>query len=292
MLRLRTVVLGLALSSFIDNAWAQDVCARAQDITALQAAAVQQELMVAAFACNQSGLYNSFVVAYQKDLQDSDRALQAFFLRLNEATGAADYHTFKTKLANSYSLRSTGNARSYCGIALRAFRAALNEGKKTLAEFVLAQPVSLTANYDSCGERIEGGAMLAQAAVPATPPVATLASAVTPEVPPALPEAAVPSVLPSRPDGGNVSAQTSGRTQPDPTAKAFSARNRERPSYAPPPANARRYEARDRYARDPYARGNADSYGYSNRYGERDPYYRNPYDRYGNAPQYYYLRRR
>ena len=84
---IKSGLLGLALSSFIGNDWAADVCARAQDITALQAAAVQQELMVAAFVCNDSGLYNSFVIAYQKDLQNSDQTLLDFFQRLNRVTG-------------------------------------------------------------------------------------------------------------------------------------------------------------------------------------------------------------
>ena len=278
---IKTGSLGLALSSFIGNAWAEDVCARAQDLTALQVAAVQQELMVAAFTCNDFGLYNTFVITYQKDLQDSDQALQAFFLRLNAATGAAEYHTFKTRLANSYSLRSSGNMRAYCGIAQRAFRAALNEGKKSLAEFVLAQPVSFTANYDSCGERIPGGAMIAQAAAP---PAAALA----------LPAAAAPSVLPAKPDTGNISPPTNGRTLSNQNDNVYSARNTERTSSPPPPPpRARRYDARDPYARDPYDRSYGDPYGYSNNYGERDPYYRNPYDRYwyGTVPQYY-LRRR
>ena len=52
--------------------------------------------MVAAFSCNDFGLYNSFVVTYQKALQDSDKALEAYFLRRNAGTGVADYHSFKT----------------------------------------------------------------------------------------------------------------------------------------------------------------------------------------------------
>ncbi|HXJ00574.1 MAG TPA: hypothetical protein VNH44_05080 [Micropepsaceae bacterium] len=295
MRRIKTGILGLALSSFIGNAWAADVCARAQDLTALQAAAVQQELMVAAFACNQSGLYNSFVVTYQKDLQNSDQTLQDFFLRLNEKTGAADYHTFKTRLANSYSLRSSGNEKAYCGLALKVFRAALNEGKKTLAEFVLSQQVAFTAKYDSCGERIEGGAMLARAPAPELPPGATLASAAAvataPNVAATLPTDVAPSELPAKPDAANASSEVSGKAPPAPNTNVYSARNSARPA---PPPQVRRYEARDRYARDPYGRVYGDSYGYSNRYGERDPYYRNPYDRYwyGAVPDYYYLRRR
>jgi hypothetical protein len=274
---IKTGVLGLALSTFIGNALAEEICARAPDITAMQAAAVQQELMVAAFSCNDFGLYNSFVITYQKSLQDSDQTLQDFFLRLNADTGAADYHSFKTKLANSYSLRSSGNAKVFCGRALQVFRAALNEGTKSLAEFVLAQPVSFTANYDACGERIPGGAMIARAAGPAVAATPILAAApLMPEVPPS----AAPVqhnaeiIAPPEPDQKNLSTQNDN---------VYSARNTDRYTPPPPPPRIRRYDARDAYGRPP-----SDSYGYSNRYGERDPYYRNAYDRWYE----YYFRRR
>jgi hypothetical protein len=284
---IKTGFLGLALSSFIGNAWAADVCARIQDLTALQAAAVQQQLMVAAFTCKDFGLYNSFVVTYQADLQSSDRTLQDFFLRLNPATGAADYHTFKTKLANSYSLRSSGNDKAYCGTALQVFRAALNEGKKSLAQFVMAQPVSFTAKYDSCGERIEGGAMMAQVAVTPGPTTAVVAeAAVAGEVgASSIAAATTPSVLPAKPEAGNVPPAANGQALSTQTGNAYSPRVSRR--YAPPPPptppRAGRYTARD------YRDYPSDTYGYSNRYGDRDPYYRNPYARYwyGAPPQYY-----
>ena len=287
---IKTGVLGLAFSSFIANAWAEDLCARASDITAMQAAAVQQELMVAAFSCNDFGLYNSFVVTYQKALQDSDRALQEFFLRRNADTGAADYHTFKTKLANAYSLRSSDNSAAYCGNTLRVFRAALNEGPKTLAEFVLAQPATFVTGYDVCGERIAGGAMTARAtgappeanapilaAAPAAP-VQPVAQAVT-ETPPTTAEVARNAQIAAPPERD----QKALSTKPDNVYAARSA-----PRYTPPPPPpqnppVRRYDARDRYGRP------SDDSGYSTRYGERDPYYRNAYDRWY---EYYYYRRR
>jgi hypothetical protein len=295
---LKTGILGLALTSFMGNAWAEDVCARAQDLTALQAAAVQQQLVVAAFTCNDYGLYNSFVIAYQKDLQKADQTLQDFFLRLHPDSGTADYHTFKTKLANFYALRSSGNAKVFCGGALQVFHAALNEGEKNLAQFVMAQPMSAAANYDTCGERIPGGAMVAaippalvaSEGAPAIPPAAAVPVLATP----ASPSDAAPNVLSAKPDSGATVAAT---TAIDQSGTNYSTRNTTRAA-APPPPKARTYQARDRYTSDPYAY--SDSYGYSNHYGERDPYYRNPYNRYrpydryyyGGDPQYYYLRRR
>jgi hypothetical protein len=284
MQAVKTGLLGLTLSSFIGNALAADVCARMQDLTALQAAAVQQQLMVAAFTCKDYGLYNSFVVTYQADLQSSDRTLLDFFLRLNPATGTAEYHTFKTKLANSYALRSSGNDKAYCGNALQVFRAALNEGKKSLAEFVMAQPVSFTAKYDSCGERIEGGAMMAQVAATPAPTTAVVAEAAVAggAVASSTAAATAPSVLPAKPEAGKMSPAANGTALSTQTGNAYSPRVSRRYAPPPPPPPARRYDARDYYGYP------SDSYGYSNRYGDRDPYYRNPYARYwyGAPPQY------
>jgi len=310
---IKTVSLGLALSSFIVNAWGEEICARAPDITAMQAAAVQQELMVAAFSCNDFGLYNSFVVTYQKALQDSDKALEAYFLRRNADTGAADYHSFKTKLANSYSLRSSDDAKVFCGRTLRVFRAALNEGPKTLAEFVMAQPVSFTHGYDSCGEQIAGGAMLARgpelavAAAPVpVPAVATAAAtpaaiaAVVPAMtePKPIPEARTLAEAAPLPRNTEIIAPPAPEQRAAPTQNVegqnagsynvggYSARNNTQRYVPPPPPRdprVRRYDARDAYPPPPRESG------YSTRYGERDPYYRNAYDRWY---EYYYYRRR
>src|SRR6185295_11035621 len=95
-LKIGTAVLTLLSAS--GNTWASAAnssgCATPDDRFALQAAAVQQKLMVAAFTCQVTQLYNRFVLTYQKDLQVSDFALQNFFRRLYGQTGIADYHSF------------------------------------------------------------------------------------------------------------------------------------------------------------------------------------------------------
>src|SRR5262249_15550058 len=133
---------GVAFSCLVGNAWAADVCAKAQDITALQVAAVQQELMVAAFTCNNASLYNKFVLTYREELQRSDQSLQDFFMRLDETTGIAEYHTFKTKMANIYSLRSNANKAAFCQGAKGLFEAALAGEKQSLTAFALTQQIS------------------------------------------------------------------------------------------------------------------------------------------------------
>ena len=298
---IRTGVIGLALSSIIVNASATELCATAQDLTAMQVAAVQQKLMVAALSCHDTALYNEFVTAYQSDLVASDQALQAFFVRLNADTGSADYDTFKTKLANNYSLRSGGNSRSYCSSAQATFKAALGKIRPSLKSFAFAQPMATDARYAVCGETIAGGSVL----------MAPVRQAV----------AAAPAIVPDKPttqtavaavsDAATVKASdavTPAKAAPAPPTATASNDNAYRYSNgnAPQQQTARRYDARDprdsytqpAYQQPAYRQGYNDNYGYSNRYGERDPYYRNPYARpqYRRPPPpdyyYYYLRRR
>ena len=152
---LRTGAAALMLTCMAGNVWAAaetaaNGCANQRDMTALKAAAVQQKLMVAALSCNAIQVYNDFVHAYQKELQASDRALQNFFRRVNGATGTADYHAFKTKLANSSSMQSIGDMPSYCAGAKETFDNALNGDKKNLEVFVSTQSTSVDNAYAPC----------------------------------------------------------------------------------------------------------------------------------------------
>jgi hypothetical protein len=146
---LRTGAAGVTLIATVQNAGA-GACIRHEEMTALQVAAVQQQLMVGALSCNAISLYNRFVVSYQGDLRASDEALKAFFLRMNTKDGLADYHAFKTRLANRSSLRSAGDSESYCGDAYAAFDAALASDRHSLEDFVAGQPVTEDLGYSDC----------------------------------------------------------------------------------------------------------------------------------------------
>jgi hypothetical protein len=145
MKKVKTGALALALSCAAATAWAQGAtCARPNEAMALHTAAVQQQLMVAALSCDAIPLYNQFVTAYQKDLFAQDKAIQAYFKRLNAKTGTADYHAFKTKMANNSSRTSIAQITDYCTKAKEMFATALAaENRPTLAAFVSSQPYSL-----------------------------------------------------------------------------------------------------------------------------------------------------
>jgi hypothetical protein len=46
------------------NVWAATYCSRPQDAMAVSVAALQQELMVAAYMCNDIAAYNRFVLCF------------------------------------------------------------------------------------------------------------------------------------------------------------------------------------------------------------------------------------
>jgi len=116
-------------------------CARADDVYALRAAAIQQRLMVAALDCYAADRYNKFVMAYRKELRASDITLQRFFRRLNGRTGEADYHSFKTHLANASANHSADDRQGYCASAETTFGGALSRKSKSLRIFVEDTPI-------------------------------------------------------------------------------------------------------------------------------------------------------
>ena len=148
----KTALAALMLTCVCVNtrAEAAAACANPQDISAVRAAAIQQRLMVAALSCHAIDRYNNFVIAYRKDLQASDVALQTFFRRLNGQKGTADYHAFKTRLANTSSMDSIHDAGGFCASAEAAFDTALDGRKASLATFVAGQTTTVDSEFTPC----------------------------------------------------------------------------------------------------------------------------------------------
>jgi len=133
-------------------------CAKPDEITAVQAAAVQQELMVAALTCNQIANFNAFQTGFGPELRSSDNSLQQMFRRLyGGGRGTAEYHAFKTRLANDSSIRSIRNNADYCHEAAQVFSQALAADKPSLGVFVASIQVSEQSPVDSCALRVAVG---------------------------------------------------------------------------------------------------------------------------------------
>ena len=142
--RLLAGVLAIQLAP--GGAWAAG-CASRTDAAALKVAALQQELMVAAFSCHDVARYNEFVLAHQPELIASDASLKAFFVRRDVRHGEAGYHTYKTELANAASLRSIHDD-GFCDNAATEFDGSSDRG--SLAAFVGVRNWPATSVYAVC----------------------------------------------------------------------------------------------------------------------------------------------
>jgi hypothetical protein len=140
-------------------------CAKPVEVTAIQAAAIQQELMVAALTCNEISNFNAFQTGYSAELRSSDATLERMFKRLfGPGRGEAEYHAFKTRLANNSSMRSIKNNPDYCREAGEVFAAALGPQRPTLANFVSGIPVNDPSPVDSCEIKVAVGLVGAKVA--------------------------------------------------------------------------------------------------------------------------------
>ena len=185
--------IALAVLTAATGATGAPRCASSDEVTAIQAAAIQQQLMVAALTCNQIEHFNAFQTSYGKELRKSDAALQRMFHRLYAGRGEAEYHAFKTRLANDSSIRSIHDNPGYCRNAGMVFDAALISDKPTLAGFVSGIEVVEQGPIDSCDLTVAVGFSGLQLVVPKPNPMRTAA----------LPAPAPSAPSPASPPGGN-----------------------------------------------------------------------------------------
>jgi hypothetical protein len=159
------------------SAMAAPRCAKPEEVSAIQAAMIQQQLMVAALTCNEVEHFNAFQTSYGPELRASDARLEKMFRRLYGAKrGEAEYHAFKTRLANHSSMRSIRDNVGYCSSARATFDAALVPSKPRLEAFVAGVQVVEDYPVNSCKLRVRVGMENVTPVVPRPNPerVATL----------------------------------------------------------------------------------------------------------------------
>ena len=122
--RIRCIAIAACALALGTSSARADRCATQAEMSTLQVAAFQQQLMVAALTCHETGSYNRFVRAYRPSLVNSDRSMLRLFMRLDGADGDADYNAYKTRLANLAVLRNDANGSAYCREASGDFSAA------------------------------------------------------------------------------------------------------------------------------------------------------------------------
>lgn len=123
----------------INPAIGLESCVSPSDAMALKTAAVQQQLMVAAFMCHDTNAYNRFVRTYQIDLQESDAVLKFYFVHRLGRRGEAAYDTYKTKVANLSALSQAKNDGAFCRAADQLF-AETRESRVSLNSLVEDAP--------------------------------------------------------------------------------------------------------------------------------------------------------
>lgn len=165
-------------------------CANPSEVTAMQAAAIQQELMDAALTCGDEARvnYNAFQTGFERELRRSDKTLLLMFHRvLGYKKGEAAYNLFKTDLASKAELRRVHGNRDFCTAASLVVAAALSPDRPSLADFVGGVAVTdIAGPVESCQVQVAvtlQGAMAAVDVVPKPNPLRG-ADATPPDPPP------------------------------------------------------------------------------------------------------------
>lgn len=122
-------------------------CASPDEVTAMQATSIQQELMDAALTCGDIARdnFNAFQTRFAVELRTSDALMLKMFGRVMGAgrNGKGDkaYNLFKTELAARSELRRTKHHEDFCQEANLVAAAALGPSKIQLADLVSDIPV-------------------------------------------------------------------------------------------------------------------------------------------------------
>ncbi len=145
----RTGACALAWVMAAGQVQAATQCAKTNEVTAIQASAIQQQLMVAALTCHQVANFNAFQIGFATELRRSDADLMKMFKRFyGGSRGEREYHAFKTRLANDSSMRSIHDNQGYCAAAEVVFAAALAAQKPTLVNFVSGVQIQESSPFE------------------------------------------------------------------------------------------------------------------------------------------------
>jgi hypothetical protein len=149
--RTKAIAGVLASVAMTTQAFAGGICSRADETAGVKAEILQQQLMVAAYSCDMAGAYNAFVVNYRPDLVAADGAAQSLFKRAS-ARGEDAYQTFKTQLANDFSMDSQ-NQRDFCDNAQAMFEQAAVHRGESLSGLMDALNFDGATPFEECSMR-------------------------------------------------------------------------------------------------------------------------------------------
>jgi hypothetical protein len=148
---MRALLSGIvATGLLVGQVASAQTCARPADMAAFDVAGLKSRLMVTALACDVRDRYNDFVLRFQPELMQQERALQAYFSRSFGRRGQQEHDDYITSLANTQSEAGVQQGTAYCQKNVGLFDAvmALPQGAK-LTSFAVDrdfdQPVTLVA---------------------------------------------------------------------------------------------------------------------------------------------------
>ena len=146
---MRGVLSGVVAASLLFTQIANaQTCARPPDKTAFDVAGLKSQLMVTALACDVRERYNDFVLRFQPELMQQERALNAYFSRSFGRRGQQEHDNYITSLANTQSEAGIKLGTLFCKDSVGLFDTvlALPQGA-TVASFAtdreFDQPITL-----------------------------------------------------------------------------------------------------------------------------------------------------
>lgn len=155
-LQASTLVLTLGLT--MPNMTMADGCAKPDEHTALNARALQTELMVAALACRHRDRYNAFVTKYRAELVKQGQSMQSYFRRQHGAAGQKNMNAFVTRLANGVSRRSFKERQTFCGHAAAMFNQLLSAKPAKVETIAEVAPAALGHGIPGCEDKSKASA--------------------------------------------------------------------------------------------------------------------------------------
>lgn len=194
-------------------------CAKPAEFAAMQVAAAQQELMVAALTCGDAARadYNAFQTGFNTDLRKSDKTMLTMFRRLMGARkGDAAYNLFKTDLASRAESRRIHHAPNYCAAASHKAKLALAPQPPVLEEYAAEAAV---ADFDwpieSC--LVVEARLILHDVMPRPNPLRVAEAAIAPplEVPTAVVPSDAPAAAALTPDASAASPANPEPPKPD-----------------------------------------------------------------------------
>jgi hypothetical protein len=129
------------------------VCIRPGDAAALNAKALQSELMVSALACEEVDRYNAWVRQFEREIVANGATLKHLFRQAYGSAAETRLGQFVTALANEAAMRSAVEKARFCAGTARVFdRVLIMTGPEFLA-YVAGPDFANRHDFAECGPR-------------------------------------------------------------------------------------------------------------------------------------------